>query len=58
MTKKDRVVKLLNEQNKILNLLVLFFEDGELALQYNEQYKNLQEAFKYNNRLQEEIYVD
>ena len=58
MTKKDRVLKLLNEQETILNMLIVFFKDNQIEYIHKEEYQELEKAYNNNQAIQEEINID
>lgn len=55
MTRKDRVVKLLNQEEIILNRLLLFFQDNNLILDNKDLYEDLEKATENNKIIQEEL---
>ena len=55
MLKKYRVIKLLKEQEKLLNIVKIHFEDNEKSLEHNEIYDNIITAYEDNKKIQEEI---
>ena len=48
MNKKFRVIKLLKEQEKLLNIVKIHFEDNEKSLEHNEIYDNIITAYEDN----------
>lgn len=55
MTKQERVIKLLNEQELILGAVMLSMEDNNLVLNNKELYENIEKAYENNKIIQEEI---
>jgi len=55
MTKQDRVIKLLNQEELTLNRLLLFFEDNNLILDHKDLYEELEKATENNRIIQEEL---
>ena len=55
MTRKDRVVKLLNQEEMTLNRLLLFFQDNNLILDNKDLYVDLEKATENNKIIQEEL---
>jgi len=55
MTRKDRVVKLLNQEEITLNRLLLFFQDNNLILDHKDLYEELEKATENNRIIQEEL---
>ena len=55
MTRKDRVVKLLNQEEMTLNRLLLFFQDNNLILDNKDLYEDLEKATENNKIIQEEL---
>lgn len=55
MTRKDRVVKLLNQEEMTLNRLLLFFQDNNLVLDNKDLYEDLEKATENNKIIQEEL---
>ena len=55
MTKQDRVIKLLNQEELTLNRLLLFFEDNNLILDHKDLYEDLEKATENNKIIQEEL---
>lgn len=55
MTRKDRVVKLLNQEEMTLNRLLLFFQDNNLILDHKDLYEDLEKATENNKIIQEEL---
>ncbi len=55
MTRKDRVVKLLNQEEITLNRLLLFFQDNNLILDNKDLYEDLEKATENNKIIQEEL---
>ena len=54
MTKKDRVVKLLNEEELTLNKVLIFFQDNNLIMNNKELYEDIEKATENNKIIQEE----
>ncbi|MBR3889111.1 hypothetical protein IKJ53_01215 [bacterium] len=55
MTKQERVIKMLNEQELLLGSVMLFFEDSNLILDNKAIYESLEKAYENNKIIQEEI---
>ena len=55
MTKKDRVVKLLNEEELTLNKVLIFFQDNNLIMNNIELYEDIEKATENNKIIQEEL---
>ena len=55
MTRKDRVVKLLNQEEMTLNRLLLFFQDNNLILDNKDLYEDIEKATENNKIMQEEL---
>lgn len=55
MTKQERVIKMLNEQELLLGSVMLFFEDNNLVLDNKSIYESLEKAYENNKIIQEEI---
>lgn len=55
MTKKDRVVKLLNEEELTLNKVLIFFQDNNLIMNNKELYEDIEKATENNKIIQEEL---
>lgn len=55
MTKQERVIKMLNEQELSLGSVMLFFEDSNLILDNKAIYESLEKAYENNKIIQEEI---
>lgn len=55
MTKKDRVVKLLNEEELTLNKVLIFFQDNNLILDNKDLYEDIEKATENNKIIQEEL---
>lgn len=55
MTKQERVIKLLNQEELTLNRLLLFFEDNNLILAHKDLYEDLEKATENNKIIQEEL---
>lgn len=55
MTKKDRVIKLLNQEELTLNKVLIFFQDNNLILNNKELYEDIEKATENNKIIQEEL---
>ena len=55
MTKQERVIKMLNEQELLLGSVMLFFEDSNLILDNKAIYESLEKAYENNKIIQEEL---
>lgn len=55
MTKQERVIKMLNEQELLLGSVMLFFEDSNLILDNKAIYESLEKATENNKIIQEEL---
>lgn len=55
MTKQERVIKLLNQEELTLNKLLIFFEDNNLILDHKDLYEDLEKATENNKIIQEEL---
>lgn len=55
MTKQERVIKLLNQEELTLNRLLIFFEDNNLILDNKDLYEDLEKATENNRIIQEEL---
>lgn len=55
MTKQERVIKLLNQEELTLNRLLIFFEDNNLILDNKDLYEELEKATENNRIIQEEL---
>ena len=55
MTKQERVIKMLNEQELLLGSVMLFFEDSNLILDNKAIYESLEKAYENNKIIQEEM---
>lgn len=55
MTKQERVIKLLNQEELTLNRLLIFFEDNNLILDHKDLYEDLEKATENNKIIQEEL---
>lgn len=55
MTKKDRVIKMLNEEELTLNKVLIFFQDNNLILNNKDLYEDIEKATENNKIIQEEL---
>ena len=55
MTKKDRVIKLLNQEELTLNKVLIFFQDNNLILDNKSLYEDIEKATENNKIMQEEL---
>ena len=55
MTKKDRVIKMLNQEELTLNKVLIFFQDNNLILNNKELYEDIEKATENNKIIQEEL---
>ena len=55
MTKKDRVIKMLNLEELTLNKVLIFFQDNNLILDNKDLYENIKKATENNKIIQEEL---
>jgi predicted Zn-ribbon and HTH transcriptional regulator len=55
MTKQERIIKLLNQEELTLNRLLIFFEDNNLILDHKDLYEDLEKATENNKIIQEEL---
>lgn len=55
MTKQERVIKILNEQELLLGAVMLSMEDSNIILNNKELYENIEKAYENNKIIQEEI---
>jgi len=55
MTKKDRVIKLLNQEELILNRVLIFFQDNNLIIEHKDLYEDIEKATENNKIIQEEL---
>ena len=55
MTKKDRVIKLLNQEELTLNKVLIFFQDNNLVIDHKDLYEDIEKATENNKIIQEEL---
>lgn len=55
MTKKDRVIKMLNQEELTLNKVLIFFQDNNLILDNKDLYEDIEKATENNKIIQEEL---
>jgi len=55
MTKKDRVIKLLNQEELTLNKVLIFFQDNNLVIDNKDLYEDIEKATENNKIIQEEL---
>lgn len=55
MTKKDRVIKLLNQEELTLNKVLIFFQDNNLIIDNKDLYEDIEKATENNKIIQEEL---
>ena len=55
MTKKDRVIKMLNQEELTLNKVLIFFQDNNLILNNKDLYEGIEKATENNKIIQEEL---
>ena len=55
MTKKDRVIKMLNQEELTLNKVLIFFQDNNLILNNKDLYEDIEKATENNKIIQEEL---
>lgn len=55
MTKKDRVIKLLNQEELTLNRVLIFFQDNNLVIDNKDLYEDIEKATENNKIIQEEL---
>ena len=58
MTKQERVLKILDEQERVLNELILLFEDKYLSKNNIIEYESLKKVYENIKILQEEININ
>lgn len=55
MTRKDRVIKMLNQEELTLNKVLIFFQDNNLILNNKDLYEDIEKATENNKIIQEEL---
>lgn len=55
MTKQDRVLKMLSQEELTLNRLLIFFQDNNLILDNKSLYEDIEKATENNKIIQEEL---
>ena len=55
MTKQDRVLKMLTQEELTLNRLLIFFQDNNLILDNKSLYEDIEKATENNKIMQEEL---
>lgn len=55
MTKQDRVLKMLSQEELTLNRLLIFFQDNNLILDNKSLYEDIEKATENNKIMQEEL---
>lgn len=55
MTKQDRVLKMLSQEELTLNKLLIFFQDNNLILDNKSLYEDIEKATENNKIMQEEL---
>lgn len=55
MTKQDRVLKMLSQEELTLNRLLMFFQDNNLILDNKSLYEDIEKATENNKIMQEEL---
>ena len=55
MTKKDRVIKLLSQEELTLNKVLIFFQDNNLVIDNKDLYEDIEKATENNKIIQEEL---
>ena len=52
---KDRVIKMLNQEELTLNKVLIFFQDNNLILNNKDLYEDIEKATENNKIIQEEL---
>ena len=55
MTKQDRVLKMLSQEELTLNRLLIFFQDNNLILDNKSLYEDIEKATENDKIMQEEL---
>ena len=55
MTKQDRVLKMLSQEELTLNKVLIFFQDNNLILDNKSLYEDIEKATENNKIMQEEL---
>ena len=55
MTKQDRVLKMLSQEELTLNRVLIFFQDNNLVIDHKDLYEDIEKATENNKIIQEEL---